>query len=425
MVTFASGFYVFARVMSYLTALAVVILMVRGVGMDTTSSSGDITYIHPGGGFAFSLLVAGLALGPMLAFDYKHSELIFAYGFYIILLIKAVSYFFLLRFVLRFAWIGAKLQFLLPAACCILGAAWCARSLELMVCLFRDSHNPLLRLLIVIGGIVYIVLYFCLDIALLVYIGERPKHKISSSELAFLRKKFEQGNPKTRQQVLEILGEFEAEPAYLFLLQQAESNTDMEIKRKALDMLKKKNLDPELSARLQEIQIQHENEPLDSSPAKFCSYCGNRITGDETCCTQCSKEAQEAPPAETHYAPVKELSAPAEGKTGLRGLAKAWVIILFVYSSYNWLMLLISTAYYQWTAPILLIAGGIVAGLALILWKRPYGFWVMIASVLLLVLYNAIRFSTFNIYFLVWPMLAFLTWLFTHRQIDYRFTHKN
>jgi len=123
MVTFASGFYVFARAMSYLAALAVVILVVRGVGMDTTSSSGDITYIHPGGGFAFSLLAAGLALGPMLAFDYKHSELLFAYGFYIILLIKAVSYLFLLLFVLRYAWIGAKLQFLLLAACCILGSA--------------------------------------------------------------------------------------------------------------------------------------------------------------------------------------------------------------------------------------------------------------------------------------------------------------
>ena len=387
MVTFASGFYVFARAMSYLAALAVVILVVRGVGMDTTSSSGDITYIHPGGGFAFSLLAAGLALGPMLAFDYKHSELLFAYGFYIILLIKAVSYLFLLLFVLRYAWIGAKLQFLLLAACCILGSAWCARSLELMVCLFRDSHNPLLRLLIVIGGIIYIVVYFCLDIALLIYIGEQTKHKISNSEIAFLRKKFEHGNPKTRQRVIEVLGGFEAEPAYLFLLQQVESNTDTEIKRKALDMLKKKNLDPELSARLQEIQIQHE----------------------------------EKPPAEAPFSPAKELTAPVEAKTGLRGLAKAWVIILFAYSSINWLMLLMSTVYYQWTVPILLIASGIVAGFALILRKRPYGFWVMISSVLLLTLYNAIRFNTFNIYFLIWPMLAFLTWLFTHKQIDYRF----
>ena len=156
----------------------------------------------------------------------------------------------------------------------------------------------------------------------------------------------------------------------------------------------------------------------------FCSSCGKQLTGHETFCGSCGNRVQQVSQGKTITASAMPAASimPTKPKTGLHGFAKGWMIFVIVaYSAVIASNLTYMTDPYRaglLIMPMLCIAA-IIVGAALLLKAKPYGFWIMSAFSIILMLLNGL---TSNNYMLVTGgglIYLFLTWLFTRKQINY------
>ncbi len=114
-------------------------------------------------------------------------------------------------------------------------------------------------------------------------------------------------------------------------------------------------------------------------------------------------------------------------KKTLRGFAKGWVIFMIVYVSAFGL----STLQYAdkpgtggIMLPFLLFSAVMVTGLSFLLKKKVYGFLILLAGGVLITAMNGAAFGNYTVISSGGLVLVFLTWLFTSKQIEYRFWEK-
>jgi hypothetical protein len=130
---------------------------------------------------------------------------------------------------------------------------------------------------------------------------------------------------------------------------------------------------------------------------------------------------------------VEEIKMSEQGNTpvkeSLKGFAKGWVIFMLVYcfAAAGSLLQYFGRAGGSGTANLLLILlfiGGMAAGLVIMLKKRALGFWILLASSILLAMMRGSSFSGYSVSQAGGLVLVFLTWLFTQKQINYKFWGK-
>ena len=113
-------------------------------------------------------------------------------------------------------------------------------------------------------------------------------------------------------------------------------------------------------------------------------------------------------------------------KESLKGFAKGWVIFMLIYCLASAASLLQylgrSTASGTGTILILILfLGGMTLGLAIMLNKRASGFWILLISSILLAMMRGSSFGGYSVSQAGGLVLVFFTWLFTRKQINYRF----
>ncbi len=110
-------------------------------------------------------------------------------------------------------------------------------------------------------------------------------------------------------------------------------------------------------------------------------------------------------------------------KQPLRGFAKGWTIFMIVYASAFAATLfpyLSNPSVVGIMLPILLFAAGMIVGLVFMLKKRKYGFWILLASSLLITLMSGMKFRNYTVFSSGGLVLVLLTFLFTRKQLFIR-----
>jgi hypothetical protein len=115
-------------------------------------------------------------------------------------------------------------------------------------------------------------------------------------------------------------------------------------------------------------------------------------------------------------------------KASLTGFAKGWVIFMLIYSLANAASLLQYLGRYTGGTGtfliLILFLGGMALGLAFMLKKRASGFWILTISSILFTAMTGSSFAGYTVITSGGLVLVFLTWLFTRKQINYRFWGK-
>lgn len=120
-------------------------------------------------------------------------------------------------------------------------------------------------------------------------------------------------------------------------------------------------------------------------------------------------------------------SAPANEKKPLSGFAKGWTIFMIVYPCAVIASVLPDLSNPSVAGlimlPVIFLAGMIV-GSAMMLKKRAIGYLVLLVSSILLTIISGTSMGRYTLISSGGLVLVFLTWLFTRKQIDYRFWAK-
>ena len=111
----------------------------------------------------------------------------------------------------------------------------------------------------------------------------------------------------------------------------------------------------------------------------------------------------------------------AKAKTSrLTGFPKGWTIFMIVYTAAAAASML-SYRFTQSATLLFLFFCGMAVGCVIMLRKRAFGFWILLASAILAKMMAGSTIGNNTVVSAGGLVLVFLTWLFTRKQIDYRF----
>ena len=165
----------------------------------------------------------------------------------------------------------------------------------------------------------------------------------------------------------------------------------------------------------------------------FCTSCGKQLSGDGAFCPHCGASSQPRQPVAvpaagtTRYAPAAGTTGYTlmNPKPGLRGFPKGWTIFLIVYiSTFACTMLPNLVKAPGMILPLLLFLAGMIAGLAFMLKGRAYGFWILLASSVLITLMNGMQSGQYTIFTSGGLVLVIATFFIVRKQLGL-FVKKN
>ena len=111
----------------------------------------------------------------------------------------------------------------------------------------------------------------------------------------------------------------------------------------------------------------------------------------------------------------------AKAKTSrLTGFPKGWTIFMIVYTAAAAASML-SHGFSRNVALLVLFFCGMAVGCVIMLKGRASGFWILLASAILAKLMTGRTIGNYTVSSAGALVLVLLTWLFTRKQIDYRF----
>ena len=282
---FTSNFYFIAEVLAFPAGVVIFILAYR-----TQLDAGTRGMALVGA----PILAVMLSLVPILFFRELENALVFTWAFYIFIVAIIAIYAGAYRFELGYLWAVRKVITVILCIVCLPSAAWSARSVELLVCFCAGDIYAIVKVLAVIIGIIYAVLYVALNFYLLTkIINIIENRKPGKSGIAFLEKRLLSQSLKIRWKVLGKLNASKEEWACRMLMRLATTDRDAELRDRAMELVRKKDLPPDLLAELNTVLEQTgrntavEERVGGQSHARFCIFCGASLNANGSFCTQC------------------------------------------------------------------------------------------------------------------------------------------